>query len=72
MDRLYFRYLLERKGHSPEDLERLMGWSPGTRYSRMQNGDNWRVHELRILLSMGFTEAELAVVFLGEEKEEKR
>lgn len=68
MDRNLFLYLLAQKGISPMDLEDIIGWSPGTRLSRITHGRGWRVDELRLLARLGFTKDEIWNVFFKEEE----
>lgn len=69
MDRNLFLYLLAQKGISPTDLEEMIGWSTGTRMSRITRGRGWKVNELKILIGRGFTKDEIwNVFFKGEEK----
>lgn len=67
MDRALLLYLLAQKGVEPKDLEDILGWSPGTRLSRITHGRGWRVDELRTLTRLGFTKDEIWQIFFGKE-----
>lgn len=66
MDRALLLYLLAQKGIEPKDLEDILGWSPGTRLSRITHGRGWRVDELRTLARLGFTKDEIWQIFFKE------
>lgn len=68
MDRNLLLYLLAQKGISPMDLEETIGWSTGTRMSRITHGRGWKVNELKILIGRGFTKDEIWNVFFKEEE----
>jgi len=69
MDRALLLYLLAQKDIEPKDLEDILGWSPGTRLSRITHGRGWRVDELRTLVRLGFTKDEIWQIFFGKEEE---
>ena len=50
------------------DLEETIGWSIGTRMSRITHGRGWKVNELKILIGRGFTKDEIWNVFFKEEE----
>lgn len=66
MDRALLLYLLAQKDIEPKDLEDILGWSPGTRLSRITHGRGWRVDELRTLARLGFTKDEIWQIFFKE------
>lgn len=66
MDRALLLYLLAQKDIEPKDLEDILGWSPGTRLSRITHGRGWRVDELRTLTRLGFTKDEIWQIFFKE------
>lgn len=66
MDRALLLYLLAQKDIEPKDLEDILGWSPGTRLSRITHGRGWRVDELRLLVRLGFTKDEIWQIFFKE------
>lgn len=68
MDELKLQYLLAKKEISRADLAESMGWSPGTCWTRVSVGDNWRVDEVNKLIRMGFTEEEIKSVFVEGEQ----
>lgn len=69
MDRNLFLYLLAQKGISQMDLEETIGWSTGTRMSRITHGRGWKVSELKILIGCGFTKDEIWNIFFKEDEE---
>lgn len=67
MDELKLQYLLAKKEISRASLAESMGWSPGTCWTRVSVGDNWKVDEVNKLIRLlGFTEEEIKSVFAEE------
>lgn len=68
MDRPLLMYYLAQHDINPIELENDIGWSPGTRLSRITHGRGWKVNELKILIGCGFTKDEIWNVFFKEEE----
>lgn len=65
MDTLLLEYKLKAKGIERGDLLREMGWSESTRQARILRGENWQVEELKVLLRLGFSFEEIALIFFS-------
>ena len=68
MDVLKLQYMLAKKEISRASLAEAMGWSPGTCFTRVAAGENWKVDEVNNLIRIGFTLREVLSVFAGREK----
>ena len=66
MDAIYLEYLLKKKGISREVLAEEMKWSSSTCQRRCAGSSDWSVDELKVLMRLGFDQAEINQIFFTE------
>lgn len=67
MDAIYLEYLLKKKGISREVLADEMKWSSSTCQRRCAGSSDWSVDELKVLMRLGFDQAEINRIFFKPE-----
>ena len=68
MDVILLQFYLSKRGVDNRMLRESMGWSDVTRRTRMNAGRGWKVAELQVLMTLGFTRDEIYKVFFREVK----
>ena len=66
MNTLLLEYKLKARDISRTRLLAEMGWSESTRQARVLRGENWLAEELKVLLRLGFSFDEIALIFFSQ------